>query len=145
MDKNHPTLKTLDTLLRGELSAVETYATAVRCFPELGAHPLLEGIRAAHSRSAGVLRSLIEGGGRTPSRNAVPWSGLVELQENPPKAPLVKSPVIAVFKEGEKRGVRHYEEALDSGNLSESLKAVIRDDLLPRAWQHWLNMESLAA
>ena len=135
--------KILGALLRSELNALESYREAIRRFPELAAHPLIEGIRSDHSRAAETLRALINAQGGDPPREAQPWN-LLNLEKT---ARVLDPPAqaLAVFKIGEKETVSLYQSALKDSDLPLPAQAVIRDELLPLAWKNWLYVETLVA
>lgn len=142
MKLNPPEDETLSSLLRSELAAVESYHLAIRCFPELVAHPLLEGIRADHSRAVELLKNMVVAHGGNPPAAGEPWDCLAAV---PAKAqifsPLI--PTLAAFVEGEKHTVSRYKMALEDDGLPCPAKAVIRDELLPLAWKNWMYVQTM--
>ncbi len=141
------TLKSLDNkilpaLLRGELAAVESYRQAIRCFPELAAHPLIEGVRADHSRAVTTLTKLMVSHGGDPPPESEPWNFLFEA-DDPKRIFTPPCSALAAFKQGEKHTVSQYKLALEEDDLPSPAKAVIRDELLPLAWKNWLHMATL--
>jgi len=142
MTLKSPENKILPALLRGELAAVESYRQVIRCFPELAAHPLLEGVRADHTRAVHTLRSLIVSHGDDLPPEGEPWNFLFGA-DDPKRIFTPQCSALAAFKQGEKHTVSQYILALEDDALAAPAKVVIRDELLPLAWKNWLHMATL--
>ena len=72
------TIEVLDSLLRGELSAIETYSHAIHKFPGSPAHAELEAMRDDHLESVETLRELITDLGGDPSTTSGAWGGFAK-------------------------------------------------------------------
>lgn len=134
--------QTLGSLLRGELAAVESYGEAIRYYPELAAHPLLEGVRADHGRAVEALKDLIIAGGGHPPMKGELWDLHVTGEKSTHLLPS-QAPALSAFKHGEKATVAQYQCALEGAGLPISAQAVIRDVLLPLAWKNWFCIETM--
>jgi uncharacterized protein (TIGR02284 family) len=108
---NEKTIDVSSTLLRGELSAVETYRQAIE---KLGDSPYrqdLEECLRSHLQRVSELRTQILSLGGKPPDGSGAWGALVKLLEGGAKLFGVKA-AIAVLEEGEDHGLKEYREAL---------------------------------
>lgn len=127
--------RTLNSLLRGELSAIETYEQAlVQVANEPGVGDLRH-IAEEHRQAAEVLRRhIVERGGK-PSADSGAWGTVVRTVEGAAKL-FGNSSALEVLKTGEQHGVNSYESALRDENLDEPCKELIRSTLLPQTQAH---------
>ena len=138
------TIEVLDSLLRGELSAVETYSQAIHKFPDSAAHGKLQDIRADHLESVETLREIITDLGGNPSTDSGAWGGFAKSVEGV-AAVFGNSLAMSALKQGEEHGIGEYEDALADKGLDSEVKAVIREDLLPPLRDHLVDLESLTS
>ncbi len=138
------TIEVLDSLLRGELSAVETYSQAIHKFPASSAQAQLEEMRTEHLDSVEILRELISELGGDPSTDSGAWGSLAKTVEGV-AAVFGDSLAISALKQGEEHGIGEYEDALADKGLDPDVREVIRDQLLPPLRDHVLDLESLSS
>ena len=125
----------LDSLLRGELSAIETYGHAIHKFTGSPLHSVLCEIRREHISSAQILRDLIKQHGGEPSTSSGSWGSLAGTVETV-AAWFGENSATAALLQGEKHGVREYHETLLDHNVGHVVKDAIRDALLPPLHRH---------
>ena len=140
MNSNETITDTCNALLRGELSAIETYTQAIEKFGTTGGNSSLEDIRADHVVNAESLRELVGECGDEPATSSGPWGTFATTVEGVATL-LGESPALMVLKQGEEHGIRKYEEALDDDDLSEDVKELIRYTLLPAQRKHLVELE----
>ena len=138
------TIEVLDSLLRGELSAVETYGQAIHKFPDSAAHGKLQDIRADHLESVETLREIIADLGGNPSTDSGAWGGFAKSVEGV-AAMFGDSLAMSALKQGEEHGIGEYEDALADKGLDSEVKAVIREDLLPPLRVHLVDLKALTS
>jgi hypothetical protein len=109
-----------DSLLRGELSAVETYRQAYEKFPL----PALQELLASHGDSAVRLRQHIERNGGEGSKSSGPWGAFAKLVEGTAKA-LGEAAAFKALKEGEEHGLKEYLEALPNQALGSVCRELV--------------------
>jgi rubrerythrin len=131
-------------LLRGELSAVETYDQAIEKFRDDPERSTLEGIRADHQRSVGRLRQHLIDMGAEPATGSGAWGSFAQAVEGTAKL-LGESPALAALEQGENHGIDEYEEALRTPNVMDEIKTEIRQDLLPALSSHVATLDRLRA
>ena len=129
------TIDVCNELLRGELSAVETYNKAIAKFGDSSGDDMLLRIRHDHEDSVADLRRLIAEGGGEPSKTSGLWGGFATALEEAATL-LGRSPALKVLQEGEEHGIKEYRDALDDPEVSGELKDLIREELLPRLSGH---------
>lgn len=140
MNTNEAITDTCNALLRGEISAIETYTQAIEKFGSDAGEHTLKGIRADHVANAESLRSLVGECGEGPATSSGPWGTFATSVEG--VATLFgKSPALMVLQQGEEHGIRQYEQALDDDELSETVKDLIRHTLLPSQREHLAELE----
>ena len=142
METNH-TIEVLNSLLRGEISAIETYAQAINKFPDSTAHRELRELQTAHIDSAELLRELVTECGGNPSSDSGPWGGFAKSVEAV-AAMLGETSALDALKQGEAHGIEEYVEALEDETLDQEVKGAIREQLLAPLQEHVLTLESLA-
>jgi hypothetical protein len=127
----------LNTLLRGELAAVESYDRAIPRFEGEPAAPELHHLRDAHAEAVAVLRERVVRSGGVPADGHGPWAAFTTA--------LGPATVLKALQEGERHGVSEYEAALSAGRLDHDSADTIRSQLLPRCREHVLELDRLMA
>lgn len=124
-----------NSLLRGEISAVETYTQAIEQFRMEPEASLLQDMRREHIASANRLRENVREMGGTPSNDSGAWGtwavsveGLARIVGN--------AAALKVLREGEEHGEKEYVSALEDDDVLPGCKQMIRDELLPRQLRH---------
>lgn len=133
----------LNKLLRGELSAVETYDQAIAKFENKSGASDLRRIRDEHQRAAGALRDRVSRFGGQPSTDSGAWGTFAGAVTGAAKV-LGPDTVLATLKKGEQHGISEYEEALNNKDVNAECKEMIRSDLLPKCRTHVAELERLS-
>lgn len=135
----------LNSLLRGEISAVETYEQAIPKFDDLKVRPMasiLTRIRDEHDRAVGVLKGRVTVHGGTPSEGAGLWGAFANAVAGTAKL-IGPQTVLAALKQGELHGIGEYEQAVQNENVSAAAQELIRTDLLAGCRDHVVTLERL--
>ncbi len=104
----------LNELLRGELSAVETYDIAIgRLEPASAARSTLQTCRDSHQRRVELMAKEVLSFGGQPSEKSGPWGAFAKTVESGAAA-FGEKLAIAALEEGEDKGLRDYREAIAS-------------------------------
>jgi uncharacterized protein (TIGR02284 family) len=122
------TVDTLNSFLRGEMSAVETYRQAIEKMTDPVLRARLQDIQQLHERQAAKLRNQIAQCGGQPSETSGPWGGFAKLVEGGAKVFGVKA-ALAALEEGEDHGLKLYQGNLDE--LEPKARSFVQNDLLP--------------
>lgn len=125
----------LNTLLRGELSAIETYGQAMERIRDPMVKTELQRIVQDHQVAAGMLRKQIVMHGGQPAESSGPWGRWASVVTGAAKV-IGESSVLKVLKEGEEHGVKEYRDALDKVGLDTDCRDVVQNDLLPKQESH---------
>jgi hypothetical protein len=131
MDRNQNSgdVKRLNSFLRGEMSAVETYNQAIR---KLGSEPSvsskLEGARNSHQQRVALLREEIVRRGGEPAEGSGVWGAFANLTEGGAKM-LGKQAAIAALEQGEDHGRDDYKREL--AELSPDARQLVETRILP--------------
>jgi hypothetical protein len=124
------TVDALNSLLRGELSAVESYDRALSAVdddPLL--HADLQDCRASHaSRVARIRDAIIQVGGQ-PSEASGPWGLFAKAVAGGAKV-LGRKVVISALEEGEDHGLKEYKDVLPKLDLS--VQRLVSRELYPQ-------------
>jgi len=138
------TLKTLNSLLRGEIAATETYQQA---FAKLGDDPMtmnLRQIHVDHREAANELRQHVHSHGGKPDQGSGVWGAFAKVFEGTAKT-FGAATAIKALKEGEEHGKADYQEALKDAGLPEDCKTLIASKLLPQTESHIAALHRLLA
>jgi uncharacterized protein (TIGR02284 family) len=133
---NHEkTLDTLNSLLRGELAATETYQQALA---KVGTDPLAADLRAIHAEhrdSANELRKHVHHHGGKPDQDSGAWGTFAKAITGTAKI-FGETAAMKALKEGEEQGLSDYEKALKNPDLPEDCRKFISSTLMPRTRSH---------
>ena len=124
---NAETIKQLNTFLRGELSAVETYDQVLKKLPgdEI---PELTLNRDCHFRRTQLLANAIVAKGGNPESKSGAWGALAQAATG--SATLFgRKAMISILEEGEDRGLADYRKAVGEGD--EEVRQLVAAELLP--------------
>jgi uncharacterized protein (TIGR02284 family) len=136
---------TLNSLLRGEMSALETYRQAVEKFRHEN-EPGLEQLRAIqrdHRDAADALWHHIERHGGKPSEGSGPWGSFAKAVEGAAQL-FGDTAALKALKEGEEHGLKDYQDALEDKNLPADCRELILS-FIPKQRQHIAILDQLKA
>jgi len=125
----------LAALLRGELSAVETYDQAMSHFEDQHVLTDLLKIREDHARAAEFLRERVVRFGGSPPEAPGLWSTFAALVGGAAGA-VNPAPALSALRQGEEHEANGYEDALTHEGVDPECKSAIRAELLPQVRQH---------
>lgn len=139
---NEKCIDVCNELLRGELSAVETYDIAIRKFDGAAEMSKLSEIRADHQVSANRLRQNVQDMGGMPSTDSGAWGTFASAVEKAASF-FGENSALAALEEGEKHGIHDYESALANDDVMAECKQMISEELLPRLHSHLTSLDHL--
>lgn len=132
----------LNDLLRGELSATETYQQALgKIGTENGAADLRR-IHAEHREAANTLRQHVHHFGGKPDQGSGVWGAFAKAVEGSAKI-FGNTAAVKALKEGEKIGLKSYEDALKSKDLANECILLIQSKLIPQTKEHITALDHL--
>ncbi|MCW1912251.1 PA2169 family four-helix-bundle protein [Luteolibacter sp. GHJ8] len=142
MNATHECIDVCNSLLRGELSAIETYSQALAKFVDDPARSALEDIRFDHEASASRLRDHILEMSAEPSTDSGAWGEFAKAVEGTAKI-LGETAALEALERGENHGIDEYEKALRNPDVMDEIKTVIRTRLLPVLTEHIATLKRL--
>jgi uncharacterized protein (TIGR02284 family) len=135
MHKTTSNCDSLNSLLRGELSATETYQQAMaKVGDEHGATELRQ-IRDDHRTAANAIRQHIHELGGKPDQDSGVWGMWAKAVEGTAKL-FGNTAAMKALKEGEEHGIHSFERVLQDDAVPAVCKDAIRSTLLPQARTH---------
>ena len=131
-------IRQLNSLLRGEISATETYRLAIDRVGEgdestMANVGLLREIQEEHGRAAIALRDRIKELGGEASDSSGPWGAWAQFTKSTANL-FGDGAAIRSLKEGEKHGLKEYQEAVD--DVDGTSADLIRNQLIPARQRH---------
>jgi uncharacterized protein (TIGR02284 family) len=124
----HNDVETLNSFLRGEISAVETYRQALDRISDDRLRPQLEVCQRDHEARVAALRERIEKLGGTPAEGSGPWGAFTKLIEGGATA-LGEKAALQALEEGEDHGLSDYQR--DVEQVHGEARRFVRTELLP--------------
>ena len=135
-------IRMCNSLLQGELSAIETYSNAIH---KHGAEPptaRLMQFRDDHIESANLLRENVKSMGGEPDRNSGAWGSFAKSIQKAASL-FGENSTLQALQEGEEHGRNEYHEALESRHVLPDCKDLIRTRLLPPIERHISALKAL--
>lgn len=126
---NANAIECLNGLLRGEISAVETYNQARERITLPGVAPMLEDGQLSHHRRVQKLVKFIKNIGGEPSDDAGPWGAFANFLESSAGVFGDKAS-IDMLEQGEDHGLKVYRDELENCK-DPAAHSFIKDELLP--------------
>ena len=133
-----------NSLLRGELSAVETYDQALGRLANEPQEPTIRRIREEHVKASTALRDHVVEHGGDPAKSSGPWGYFATAVTGTAKLLGVQATLSALSK-GEEHGIKTYEEAVKKEDLPHECQLLISDRLLPQTRRHMKTLDDLIA
>jgi hypothetical protein len=122
------TIDTLNSFLRGEISAVETYRQAIEKLSGKPEASTLQDCMRSHEQRVSLLSSEIQRRGGKPAQGSGPWGAFVKLLEGGAKLFGAKS-AIAALEEGEDHGRDDYKR--DAPKLEPDARTFVQEQIVP--------------
>lgn len=125
----------VNELLRGELSAVETYRQALEKVGDVKGSEQLRKFHEDHQMAASKLRDEVTRLGGKPSTDSGAWGTWAKTVMGSAKI-LGDEAALKALKEGEEHGAKEYKELLENKNTPVETKQLVQDNLLPKQHEH---------
>jgi uncharacterized protein (TIGR02284 family) len=124
----------LNSLLRGEMSAIETYRQAIEKFSGESLVDQLRAFQRDHRDAADALWHHVERHGGKPSEGSGSWGAFAQAVEGTAKL-LGNTAALKALKEGEEHGLKEYQDALDNKDLPADCRELLLG-FIPKQRQH---------
>lgn len=141
---NEHCIEACNSLLRGEISAVETYDQTISKFSASHDCAELVRIRDEHARAVELLRTNVAQMGGTPSTESGGWGSFAKTVQGAANL-FGDESALSALQQGEEHGRNEYQELLDDGNAMGECKNLVRTELLPQTERHIATLERLGA
>lgn len=128
MESQHSSVNVLNSFLRGEISAVETYRQALDKVEAAPLRTQLQDCMQSHARRVDVLRQQIQSLGGDPSEGSGVWGAFAKAVEGGAKV-LGDKVAISALEEGEDHGRNEYRDELKK--LDDSTRAFVQSRIIP--------------
>ncbi|HTL36521.1 MAG TPA: DUF2383 domain-containing protein [Kofleriaceae bacterium] len=133
----------LNSFLRGELSAVETYRMALDKLDATSpARFEIEACMQSHQQRVSLLREAVIAIGGTPADGSGAWGAFAKAVEGTAKA-FGEKAAIAALEEGEDHGLKDYKNEVDDEDLDLQTRNIVVAQLLPAQQATHNRMSSL--
>lgn len=129
-----------NSLIKGELSAIESYTLAIEGFANDSREKSLADIRADHVANEKLLREIAGRHGAKLLSSLSPRFSFANKVKGT-MALLGPALVLIVLKQVEEYRLRQYEKSFNDNGLNEELKTLIRNTLLPAQRRHLIELE----
>lgn len=131
-------VRQLNSLLRGEISACETYRQAIDKVADsdqiaMDNVSILREIEGEHTQAAQQLRQRIQQLGGKPSDSSGAWGAWAQTVQGTMNL-FGDTSALKSLKEGEQHGLKDYENALDG--VDTGSRQLIASELIPRQQRH---------
>ncbi|HVK84722.1 MAG TPA: DUF2383 domain-containing protein [Kofleriaceae bacterium] len=122
-------IEQLNSFLRGEMAAVETYEMALEKIDEISTarDELLINLKSHRDRVMALQEAIVAAGG-TPATSSGPWGTFAKAVEGSAKV-FGEKAAVAALEEGEDHGVKDYNEDLD--DLDPEVRQLVTTELIP--------------
>lgn len=136
-------IEQLNSFLRGEISAVETYRMALdKLDADSPVRLEVEAVMQDHQQRVQALREAILTAGGEPTETSGPWGMWAKLVEGGARVFGDKA-AIAALEEGEDHGLEDYRDGIDDQDLDVQARALVVSQLLPAQQQTHDRMSAL--
>ena len=130
----------LNSFLRGEISAVETYRQALEALKSSTYGSKIAQCKQSHEQRVAILTEEIRRLGGTPAESSGAWGTFVKAVEGGAAA-LGEKAAIAALEEGEDHGNADYRR--DVSRLDPGVRAVIEEKVMPLQFRSHSEMSAL--
>ncbi len=136
-------VRTLNSLLRSESSATESYSQAI---PRVGGSrpsdvEVLRTIAKEHVRVVQKIRAAIERVGATPDESSGVWPAFNKKPVDGPGKVFGDAVTLQALRDGEERGLEDYREALE--RVNDTTGALIAEEIIPARVKHIRTLDDI--
>jgi uncharacterized protein (TIGR02284 family) len=125
----------LNRLVRGELSAIETYQQALDKMRDAPEATELQAIEADHRGAVRALKDQVLQHGGTPDDQSGAWGTWAKLVASTARI-FGNTAALEALRQGEQHGIKEYERAMEADDVDAESRKLIRSKLLPQAQSH---------
>lgn len=134
-------MKYVDELIRGEISAVESFDTIINKVKDVSEVNELSRIRQDHQKAVDVLKQFADAEVSGETDTSGPWGTFTTAFAGGASLFGDKAAINAL-KVGEQHGLNEYREALEDDGVRAEVKQIIRSELIPSQERHLAIIEN---
>ncbi len=134
-------MKNIDELIRGEISAVESFDTVINKVKDTSELQELSQIRQDHQSAVETLQRFADSTWDEKTDSSGPWGTFTTAFAGGASFFGDKAAINAL-KIGEQHGLNEYQEALNDDGVRAEVKAIIRSELIPNQERHLALIEN---
>lgn len=142
LQKAEKTIEACNNLLKGEISAVETYGKAIDKFNDEPEIPVLRAIREEHEKAAGLLRNHVLELHGLPETGSGAWGAITGAIQSTVNF-FGEGAAVKSLEQGEMLGQKGYADMLEDEEILPAVKRTVRDLLLPMVNRHIKRLEDM--
>lgn len=132
----------LHSILRGEISAVESYRQVLEILRDDPEVHRLEQFSQDHQKAVTYWTQEIGSLGDQPDRDSGAWGSVVKAFTGSAKL-LGNTTALQALKQGEVHGLNEYRELLENDDVSATHKQFIRDNFIPNQERHITSIDAM--
>lgn len=134
-------MKNLNSMLRGELAATETYQQAMEKAGSDPRTPRLRAIHDEHRKTANEFRKHIHAHGGTPDQGSGAWGAFAKAIEGTATV-FGSTAALKALKEGEEHGINSYKSMINDPDMPADCKTIALSGL-DRCQSHVSELDAL--
>ena len=131
----HKAVDDLNELLKGELSAIETYRQALDKVKDQPDSKELYNVLDNHKKAAQVFTAHVKELGGTPSTDSGAWGTWAKTVTGTAKI-FGDAAALKALKEGEEHGLKEYKELLEDEDVPQKIKEEVKNKYIPTQEAH---------
>ncbi|GAC1352740.1 MAG: hypothetical protein NVS3B20_21930 [Polyangiales bacterium] len=129
MGNSKEVIEQLNSFLRGEISAVETYRQAIEKLTDNKAKMQLQQCHQSHQQNVSALKARIQQIGGKPAEGSGPWGAFAKVVQAGADV-FGEKTAIAALEEGEDHGLRDYKSGIEK--LDSETRRFIEAEILAK-------------
>jgi hypothetical protein len=128
-------MKQVDELIRGEISAVESFRAVLPKIKDNSERTALEQMLQDHVRAVDKLKRFAESKFEEKAQTSGPWGAFTKAFAGGASFFGDKAALTAL-KVGEQHGINEYQEAVKDDSINAEIRTLIQSELLPNQQKH---------
>jgi hypothetical protein len=136
--------ESIQKLLRGEISAIETYDQVIEKFKGKPQEATLTAIRQEHSETKKRLKALASKHGEKPEMSSGVWGSWAKFTTGAAKI-FGEAAALKALKEGEEHGLKEYQAATEEQGIDLVLKSEIEAKFITNQQKHIASLDQMIA
>jgi hypothetical protein len=140
MNESKETVECASELLRGEISAIETYDQVIDKLKGSSKVSDLKIFRQDHFNAREIISQFVTS--EVDAAGSGAWGEWAKLVTGAAKI-LGDKPALKALKEGEEHGMKEYQAAIKKDGIDLELKRMIESKLLPQQYKHIQKLDQL--